>query len=299
MSDFIRRMTSGTVFFRRPDDEGGASLTPTEGDQLEAGGTPSEPAAGTPAAESGTAADGSASGTTPSEGAAAEVPPAPAAPDRAQQRMNQLVAERWTERRAREAAEQQARLLQEQLNQTRAALQTQPQVGEDGQPVQQQQQPVRQVPQPDLQQMAAQIAANNAFNERVAAEVARGRAGHQDFDQVAANLQRFGELPRTFVQAAMATGKGAEVMYHLGGDIAEADRILSLEPIEQAVALAALAGSIKAPEPAKKVTSAPPPVTPKVGSGAGRNTPSLEDNNLPIADWIKLREKSLPKRAGR
>lgn len=213
--------------------------------------------------------------------------------------MNQLVAERWTERRAREAAEQQARLLQEQLNQTRAALQTQPQVGEDGQPLQQQQQPVRQVPQPDLQQMAAQIASNNAFNEKVAAEVARGRAGHQDFDQVAANLQRFGELPRTFVQAAMATGKGAEVMYHLGGDIAEADRILSLEPIEQAVALASLAGSIKAPEPPKKVTSAPPPVTPKVGSGAGRNTPSLEDNNLPIADWIKLREKSLPKRAGR
>lgn len=213
--------------------------------------------------------------------------------------MNQLVAERWTERRAREAAEQQARLLQERLNQVTQTLQTQPQVDADGQPLQQQQQPVRQVPQPDLQQMAAQIAANNAFNEKVAGEVARGRAGHQDFDQIAANLQRFGELPRTFVQAAMATGKGAEVMYHLGGDIAEADRILSLEPIEQAVALAALAGTIKAPEPPKKVTSAPPPVTPKVGSGAGRNTPSLEDNNLPIADWIKLREKSLPKRAGR
>lgn len=211
--------------------------------------------------------------------------------------MNQLVAERWTERRAREAAEQQARLLQERLNQVTQTLQ--PQVGEDGQPLQQQQQPVRQVPQPDLQQMAAQIASNNAFNERVAAEVARGRAGHQDFDQVAANLQRFGELPRTFVQAAMATGKGAEVMYHLGGDIAEADRILSLEPIEQAVALAALAGSIKAPEPAKKITSAPAPVTPKVGGGAGKNTPSLSDNDLPIADWIKLREKSLPKRAGR
>lgn len=298
MSDFIRRMTSGTVFFRRPDDEGGAAgADPAAGENLEAGGTPSEPAAGTPAAESGTAADGSASGATPPEGAAAEVPPAPAAPDRAQQRMNQLVAERWTERRAREAAEQQARLLQERLNQVTQTLQ--PQVGEDGQLLQQQQQPVRQVPQPDLQQMAAQIASNNAFNERVAAEVARGRAGHQDFDQVAANLQRFGELPRTFVQAAMATGKGAEVMYHLGGDIAEADRILSLEPIEQAVALAALAGSIKAPEPAKKITSAPAPVTPKVGGGAGKNTPSLEDNNLPIADWIKLREKSLPKRAGR
>lgn len=298
MSDFIRRMQAGAVFFRRPDDEGGAaSAAPAAGDQQNAGGTPVAPDAGSPAAESGTAADGNVSSETLPEPTAGEVPPASAAPDRAQQRMNQLVAERWTERRAREAAEQQARLLQERLNQVTQTLQTQPQVDTDGQP---QAQPIRQVaPQPDLQQMAAQIAANNAFNEKVAGEIARGRTGHQDFDQVAANLQRFGELPRTFVQAAMATGKGAEVMYHLGGDIAEADRILSLEPIEQAVALAALAGTIKAPEPPKKVTSAPAPVTPKVGSGAGRNTPSLEDNNLPIADWIKLREKSLPKRAGR
>jgi len=211
-----------------------------------------------------------------------------------------LVAERWTERRRAEAAEQQSRLLQEQLNQTRQALQAQPQVDADGNPLlqQQQPQPIRQPPQ-DLQTMAAQIASQNAFNEKVAGEVARGRGVHQDFDQVAANLQRFGELPRTFVQAALATGKGAEVMYLLGGDIGEADRILSLEPIEQAVALATLAQTIKAPEPPKKVTSAAAPITPKIGGGSGKNTPSLDDPNMPVADWISLREKTLPKRASR
>jgi hypothetical protein len=88
-------------------------------------------------------------------------------------------------------------------------------------------------------------------------------------------------------------------MYTLGGDIAEADRILSMPPMAQAVALAQLAGTIKAPEPVKKITSAPAPVTPKVGGGQGKNTPSLDDPNMPVGDWIKLREKTLPKRASR
>ncbi len=207
--------------------------------------------------------------------------------------MNQLVAERWAERRRAEEAETRARLLQEQLTQTRQALQPAA-VGEDGQPLPAAQQPQRQqAPPQDLNAMAQQIAANNEFNKQVGDEVAKGRTSHADFDSVAANLQRFGELPRTFVEAAMATGKGAEVMYHLGGDIAEADRILSLSPIQQAVALASLAGGLKAPEPAKIITSAPAPVTPKVGGGSKTNTPALTDPDIPIADFIKMREKDL------
>jgi hypothetical protein len=147
--------------------------------------------------------------------------------------------------------------------------------------------------------MAAQIAAQNEFNRQVADEVQKGRTSHQDFDQVASNLQRFGELPRTFVEAALATGKGADVMYHLGGDIAEADRILSLSPIQQAVALASLAQTIKPPAPPKTVTSAPAPVTPRVSGGSNSGSPSLEDTNMSMADWVKLREKTLPKRASR
>lgn len=285
---------------RQPESEAG---TPEpEAGVTNAGGTPAEPEAGSPSAEAGTAAGETSDGAadSPESQAAGAVPPATSQPDPAQRRVNQLVAERWAERRRAEAAEQQGRLLQEQLNQTRAALQAQPQVDADGNPVApqpQRQQPAQQ-PQ-DLQAMAAQIAAQNAFNEKVDGEVKRGRDVHQDFDQVAANLQRFGELPRTFVQAALATGKGAEVMYHLGGNIVEADRILSMEPMAQAVALAQLAGTIKAPEPAKKVSAAPAPITPKVGGGSGKNTPTLEDPNMPVADWIKLREKNLPKRASR
>lgn len=300
MSDFIRRMLNSSVLLRAPDNDGG---TPDPAVDPNAGGDPVDPAAGTTPADTGTAADGGTSDPAeapplPSDPASA-TPPATGASDGQQRRLNQLVAERWAERRRAEAAEQQSRLLQEQLNQTRAAAAQQPTVDADGNPVQPAAPAARPAPQPDLQRMAADIAAQNDFNRQVGEEVAKGRGAHQDFDQVAANLQRFGELPRTFVEAAMATGKGADVMYHLGGDIAEADRILSLPPIQQAVALASLAGTLKAPAPPKTVTSAPAPVSPKVGGGTTKGTPSLEDPNMPVADWIKLREKNLPKRASR
>jgi hypothetical protein len=294
----IRRMLEGTAMLRQSEGEGG---TPEpEAGATNAGGDTGEPEAGSPSAEPGTAAEGTGEAEASTTPASSEAPPAAGQPDPAQRRVNQLVAERWAERRRAEAAEQQSRLLQEQLNQTRQALQAQPQVDADGNPVQPQpqRQPPTQPPQ-DLQAMAAQIAAQNEFNRQVGDEVSRGRTIHQNFDQVAANLQRFGELPRTFVEAALATGKGADVMYALGSDIAEADRILSMPPMQQAVAIAQLAGGLKAPEPPKKTTSAPAPIVPKVGGGSGKNTPSLEDPNLPVADWIKLREKNLPKRASR
>ena len=288
MPDFIRRYLAASAMLRAPEGEGGASLPDASASAAEAPAVEGTAQAENPAPEA----------SPPVEAPAAAPAPAPA-PDRAQQRMNQLVAERWAERRRAEEAENRSRLLQEQLNQTREALQ--PQVGADGQPVQQP--PVARSAAPqDLQAMAAQIAAQNEFNRQVQEEVLRGRdparGGHADFDAVASNLQRFGELPRTFVEAALATGKGAEVMYHLGGDIAEADRILSLPPIPQAVALAKLAESIK-PVVAKTVTSAPNPVSPRVAGGPTSTVPSLEDEKMSTADWIALREKQLAANKGK
>jgi hypothetical protein len=293
MPDFLRRMLEGTIIARNAEDGSGTPTPPPLPDAGDAGGD-----AGSGETPPGNAPAAGDSGVSPPEPA----PPATPEPDRAQQRMNQLVAERWAERRRAEAAEQQARLLQERLSQVQQTIQT-PQVDADGNPVTPvapQPQVQRQFTADDLQRQAQQIAEQNEFNRQVAAEVQRGRGVYaQDFDQVAANLQQFGELPRTFVEAALATGKGADVIYHLGKDIVEASRILGLPPMAQAVALAQIAHGVKAPEPPKTVSSAPPPVSPKVGDGKKTNTPSLEDADLPIADWIKLREKNLPKSARR
>src|SRR5882672_6441510 len=167
----IRRLLEGTVYLRLPDD-GSGNAAPDADSSQDAGGDSGQPAPDSQAADAGTAAGAAADGVTnhPQEGEpAGSAPPAALTPEQllAQQRTNRLVAERWTERRRAEAAEQQSRLLQEQLNQTRQALQAQPQVDADGNPLlqQQQPQPIRQPPQ-DLQTMAAQIASQNAFNEK-------------------------------------------------------------------------------------------------------------------------------------
>lgn len=301
MPGFIRRMLEGTAYLRSPDDEGGTPPPLPGTDTTNAGGDPPQPDGGTDTPDAGTAGT-----STPEGGTPPETPPSgetpPAAPDRNQQRMNSLVAERWAERRRAEEAETRNRILQEQLNQARAAVQPAQIDPATGQPTVQQQ-VAPQVPPPDLNAMAAQIAETNAFNASVLAEVQRGRdparGGHADFDSVAANLQQFGELPKSFVEAALATGKGAEVIYTLGRDIVEANRILTMPPVQQAVALANLAAGIATPTAPKTITSAPAPITPKIGAGKSSPTPSLDDNNMPIADWIKLREKNLPKRASR
>lgn len=303
MSDFMRRMLAGTAVLRAPDDGGApaadSGTVDAGGDSGATGGTPQAGVTdGTPTpADSLPAADGGA--TPPAADPSSQQP----AVDRAQQRMNQLVAERWAERRRAEAAEQQARLLQEQLNQARQAVQAAPQVDADGNPIAPQvsQQPVRSAPvfsTDEIQRQAQEIANRNAFDAQVAAEVARGQGAYADFNQVASALQQFGELPRTFVEAALATGKGADVIYALGKDSLEASRILTLPPVQQAVALAQLAGSVKAPAAPPVVSNAPAPVTPKVGGGKTTNTPSLEDENMSTADWIALREKQLAAQKG-
>lgn len=300
MSEFFRRMLQGTVMLRAPDD-GGAPAPDAGGDQNaggdsgDTGGTPQAGVTdGTPAPADGPTASGA--GAAPPAADPGAAPP----PDRAQQRMNQLVAERWAERRRAEAAEQQARLLQERLAQVSQTIQQTPQVDADGNPVAAPT-PVRPaapvLTADEIQRQAQEIANRQEFDRQVAAEVARGQGAYADFNQVASALQQFGELPRTFVEAAMATGKGADVIYALGKDALEASRILTLPPVQQAVALAQLAGTVK-PEAPKVVSSAPAPVTPKVGGGKTSNTPSLEDENMSTADWIALREKQLAAQKG-
>jgi hypothetical protein len=143
-----------------------------------------------------------------------------------------------------------------------------------------------------IEKMAADIAAANEFNAQVGREVQRGQQEHADFNTVAGNLQRFGELPRTFVEAALATGKGADIIYHLGGNLAEADRVLSLPPMAQAVAIAEISQKIATKALPKVISDAPAPITPRVG-GTGRPTPSLEDEKTSMSDWMKLREKQV------
>lgn len=292
MTNSFRRFLDGTASLRAPDGETGAG----EANAAAADVTP----ASTPAPDAGNPAEGEGSSPTLAEGetpAAAAATPGDGTPEiptpasGAQKRIDALTGEKWAERRAKEAAENKANLLQQQLDSLRANPPA-PALDADGNPVQPQAAPVKPVNPAELQRMAENIAAQTQFQKDVAGQIEAGRGVHADFDQVAQNLQRFGELPRHFVEAAIATGRGSDIIYELGKNVAEADRILTLPPIQQAVAMATLAASLPKVIPPKLVSSAPAPITPKI-SGKTTNTPSLSDPDIPIADFIKMRDKQI------
>ena len=70
-----------------------------------------------------------------------------------------------------------------------------------------------------------------------------------------------------------------------------ADRAL-LPPTRQAVAIAKVAQNLNAP---KRVSAAPPPITPKV-NGAGTAPATLDDPDISMEEWIKLRNAQTARR---
>lgn len=237
-------------------------------------------------------------------------PPAPEPESAAAKRISALTAEKWAERRAREAAETQARVLQQQLAD---ALEQRPVAEpEPGAATDEPRYTRAQVEEHArrLAQGYGNAAAQNAeFTRQVNTEVVKGRAEYADFDTIVAQLQSLTgpDLPREIVDAALETGAAADVLYALGKDLSEADRILSLPPQRQAVAIARLADKVSATKAAKptpgasaaaSVSAAPAPIAPKVG-GVASVAIDLADETVPIGDWIAARTKQLNGRATR
>lgn len=104
--------------------------------------------------------------------------------------------------------------------------------------------------------------------------------------------QILGGIPTTLTEAAIETGNPHEVLYHLAKNPDEAARIAMLPPTRQAVAIAKMASGLNAP---KRVSSAPPPITPKV-SGIGSAPASLDDPNISMEEWVRLRNEQSVRR---
>lgn len=96
-----------------------------------------------------------------------------------------------------------------------------------------------------------------------------------------------GGIPTSLTEAAIETGNPQDVLYHLAKNPDEAARIAMLPPTRQAVAVAKLAQGLNAP---KRVSSAPPPITPKV-QGIGAAPATLDDPNISMEEWARLRNE--------
>jgi hypothetical protein len=104
--------------------------------------------------------------------------------------------------------------------------------------------------------------------------------------------QILGGIPTTLTEAAIETGNPQDVLYHLAKNPDEAARIAMLPPTRQAVAVAKVASGLNSP---KRVSSAPPPITPKV-QGIGSAPATLDDPNISMEEWARLRNEQSARR---
>ncbi len=119
-------------------------------------------------------------------------------------------------------------------------------------------------------------------------EEARDR--YDDFEQVAYNPN----LPVTayMAQAIQASDIGPEVIYHLGSNPKEAQRIANLPPILQAKEIGRLEAKLVAEPPTKRTSTAPAPLAPvtttRSSSGPRYDTTDPRSTkSMSTSEWIE------------
>ena len=146
---------------------------------------------------------------------------------------------------------------------------------------------------------AAQIAAQNDWNRQTGDVVEKGTKEFPDFnDRVKAitasiNVQDPAELAayNAVVAGAMETGEAHKIIYALGSDPGEFQRLMKLTPVKRAMELSKLALTLtndKDPSPLPK------PITPVGSSGVHYEGITPDDPKrgmkLPKSEWFKQRE---------
>ena len=186
-----------------------------------------------------------------------------------QERIDQLTREKYDAIRAREAVE--ARLTEALANPDAAPTKT-----------------------PDVDALAAEKAAEivrtQQFNAKCDDIYTSGKSEFEDFDDTLGNFKMLGGLTQPLLEAVTQLPDAHKVLHHLGQNMDEAARILSLAPVPMALELAKLS---QAPAKPRPVSKAPPPIKPIDGQPTGAKSP----DDMTMEEWIEWREGELKKQA--
>jgi hypothetical protein len=188
-----------------------------------------------------------------------------------QKRIDELTREKWEARREADAAKALAETLRQR---------------------QPDDQPKQEIPDLDrlVTERATQLRDAEAFNEACNATYQKGLKDIPNFAQAVEGYQLLGGLAdkRDFLEAINALPNGPQLYHHLGVNLDEGQRVLSLPPVKMTLELNKLSQKLAAPKP---VSKAPDPITPIGGSSVNDGDPE----KMSMADWIKWREKQLKK----
>jgi hypothetical protein len=132
---------------------------------------------------------------------------------------------------------------------------------------------------------AERMAMLDAYQDRE--EEARGK--YDDFEQVAYNPKL--PVTETMAQTIQASEIGPDVIYWLGSNPKEAERIARLGPLLQAREIGKIEAKLASNPPAKKTSTAPAPIAPVTARTAG--TPAYDTTDprsvksMSTSEWIE------------
>jgi len=127
-------------------------------------------------------------------------------------------------------------------------------------------------------------------------ETARDK--YDDFDQIAYNPN----LPVTeyMAQSIQASDIGPDVLYWLGTNPKEADRIARLNPILQAKEIGKIEASLSSNPPVRKTSTAPAPIAPVTPRASGASVLDTTDprsiKTMSTSEWIEAERQRQIKR---
>ena len=116
------------------------------------------------------------------------------------------------------------------------------------------------------------------------------RSKYADFEQIAYNPKL--PVTETMAQTIQSSDIGPDVIYYLGSNPKEADRIARLNPLLQAREIGKIEAKLGANPPAKKTSTAPAPIAP-VTARTSTGTPAYDTTDprsvkaMSTSDWIE------------
>jgi hypothetical protein len=115
------------------------------------------------------------------------------------------------------------------------------------------------------------------------------RTKYDDFEQVAYNPKL--PVTETMAQTIQSSDIGPDVIYHLGSNPKEAERIARLPPLLQAREIGKIEARLGANPPAKKTSTAPAPIAPVTARTSGASAYDTTDprsvKSMSTSEWIE------------
>lgn len=139
-----------------------------------------------------------------------------------------------------------------------------------------------------VERRAQELTAAGRLEDQLNAAVAKAKELHKEkWDAAYQNLQTLGGFDADTLAAITATDDPSKVLYELGADPAQYQRVMELPPHRRLNEIVKLgqAAAPAAPAP-KKISDAPAPIEPITGSN-NSSAPkfSLQDKEIPYGSW--------------